>query len=163
MNNISYKCDTEMISRFYDKELEPDEYIRVKEHIHSCNSCREILNDLENISEQVKEHLSDSVLKTQFAGIEGDVINCIRHKEKPWFFKLINMLISKKMLVPATAMASIILVFAIFFRTPVSSGPSAIVSSLSGDSSSVIIMETPNTRQTILWFNEPKLAERRKI
>ena len=33
-------------------------------------------------------------------------------------------------------------------------GPSAVVSSFSGNVSSVIIMETPETRQTIVWFSE---------
>lgn len=163
MSNISCKYDPEIISRFYDQELEQEEYVRVKEHIYGCRTCREILSDLENVSGRVRDHFSESMLKSQFADTEDNVINEISKKKMTWFGSAAEILMSKKVLVPAAAAVSIMLVFAVFFRTQVPSGPSAIVTSLSGDNSSVIIMETPDTRQTILWFNEPKPKERRKI
>ena len=163
MNNIKSKCDSELISRFYDGELEKEEYTRIKVHIDSCSECRESLHELETISGRIRDHFSGSMLKSQLSDVEDDFMNEILTRKTSRIRWFMDLLISKKALVPATAFVTILLVFAVFFRTPAPSGPSAIVTSLSGDISSVIIMETPDTRQTILWFNEPELLERRKI
>lgn len=68
-----------------------------------------------------------------------------------------------KFLIPAAAMVAIFFILFSLTGPSVSvSGPSAIVKSFSGDTSSVIILETPESRQTIIWFNESLLSEDKK-
>jgi hypothetical protein len=56
---------------------------------------------------------------------------------------------------PLSALATALLIFFFFFH-PLSPEPipSALINSFTGSYSSVIILETPNTRHTILWFSD---------
>jgi hypothetical protein len=75
-------------------------------------------------------------------------------KEIPWWIQLRAFLVSKRCLVPATALALAFLFF-VLLQPPASvSGPSAIISSFQGDVASVMILETPESHQTILWISE---------
>ena len=86
--------------------------------------------------------------------VEDQLVERIRRRNTPVWRTVLSVLVSRKALIPAVAIASLILVLFTVFRTPGVSGPSAIVTSLSGDTASVIIMETPDTGHTILWFSE---------
>ena len=47
-------CDSDLISRFFDRELEEDEYEQIENHIKSCSTCRNNLAEYENISGKIK-------------------------------------------------------------------------------------------------------------
>ena len=159
MNETHETCDPELISRFHDKELAPEEYIRVGNHLKTCPSCKKLFEDLETLSGHVQAHMADPVLKTEYARIEENVIRSIREKAS-WWIRAKEAFLSKRVLVPVSIMASLTLVFFTLFRPPATSGPSAIINSISGDLSSVIVMETPKTHQTIIWFHEKIHSER---
>lgn len=149
------ECDPTLVSRFYDGELDSKKYDRVEAHIGICPQCGKMLEELKILSERVKAHISGNQhLNSRLISVEDRVIDRIRRKDSiPWE-SIRSALLSKKAWIPAAAIASLTLVFFTLFRTPSVSGPSAIITSLSGDTSSVIIMETPDTGHTILWFTE---------
>jgi anti-sigma factor RsiW len=146
-------CDPVLISRFFDGELGAEEYDRVAGHVKDCPACRKRLEELGILSKDMRSFLTGSRPETS-PELEQKLLEAIREKEIPWWVKMKEAFFSKRVLFPAGAVASAVLIFFSLFYTPAPSGPSAIVTSLSGSGSSVIIMETPRTRQTILWFDE---------
>ena len=153
MDDNQKSCNPEIISRFFDGELEADEYAAVTDHLEICPVCREKLANIQSISERVKEHIAEASIKDT-EKLEDRIIEAVRRIESPWWAKWKDLIYSKRFLVPAGAVASFLLIFFTVFYNPAVSGPSAIITSISGSGTSVIIMETPETRQTILWFNE---------
>ena len=159
MKKSSSNCDPVMVSRFFDKELDPADDASVDRHINSCRSCREMLDDLKTLSKEVREHLTE-ICDTDCASIEKSLLATICRKKIPLGERVKEVLFSKKVWIPVTAVASLLIVFFTMFQPAGDNGPSAIIASLSGDVSSVVIIETPQTRQTILWFNEELNPER---
>lgn len=146
--------DSELISRYYDGELGQVERSQVESHILGCPSCNKILEDLKEVSDQYGGLLAHQSIGIDTRETEKHVLDRLRREETPWWAKVKDILLSKKILVSATATFGVALLFITVLRVPVPDSPSAIVTSVSGDVSSIIILETPETRQTILWFNE---------
>ena len=147
-------CDSKMISRYYDGELGQAERSQVESHILVCPSCNKILEELKAISDRYESHLTHQSSGIDTRETEKHVVDRLFREEAPWWAKLKDIFLSKKILVSATATACVALLLITVSRGPVPDSPSAIVTSVSGDVSSIIILEAPETRQTILWFNE---------
>jgi hypothetical protein len=145
-------CSTEMLSRFMDNELAGDGLLTVQSHVTSCESCRERLDAYGKIRSGLNSFVGTQAWPPG-QEIEAGVINRIRQKEGR-LQGLIDLILSKRTFIPAGLAVSLALVFMVFFNNPVPSGPSAIISSLSGTGSSIMIMETVKSRQTILWVKE---------
>ena len=146
-------CDTELISRYFDNELNGDDLEKVKSHIESCESCRRKSSEYADIKTGFNSLIDIPINETD-REIEEKLIASIRNKKSRGFFGWIETVLSKKALVPAGLAASVMIIFMTFFNTPEPAGPTAIVSSLSGTGSRISILETPETRQTIIWISE---------
>ncbi|MEE8415104.1 MAG: anti-sigma factor [Desulfobacterales bacterium] len=153
MKKPSRNCDPVMVSSFLDKELDPADDASIDRHINSCPSCKKMLDDLKALSRQVRTHIT-GICDTDHASIEKSLLETICRKKTLFGERVKEAVLSKKVWIPATAVASLLLIFFTVFQSPGVTEPSAIIASLSGDVSSVVIIETSRTRQTILWFNE---------
>ena len=147
-------CHPATVSCFYDGELDPESYDRVKKHIDTCPKCKASLSELAAISERVREPLTAGAAGVQPNRVEDDVLAAIQMKQRPWWEDTKELLLSKKVLFPATALVSLSLLMFVLLKSPAVREPSAIITSLSGDAASIVIMETPQTGHTILWFTE---------
>lgn len=147
-------CHPTTVSCFYDKELDSETYTRVKAHIDTCPECGKQLSDLIALSEHVRGPLAHMAAGSLPTGIEDNVLSAIRKKQRRWWENARELLFSRKILIPATALVSLSLLMFILLKPPSVSRPSAIITSLSGDTASIIILETPETGHTILWFTE---------
>ena len=156
--NLSH-CNSELISRYYDGELGRAERSQVESHILVCPSCNKILEDLKGISDQYGVHLAHQSVGIDTRETEKHVLDRLRREKAPWWAKAKDTFLSKKVLFSATATAGVALLLITVLQAPVPDSPSAIVTSVSGDVSSIIILEAPETRQTILWFNERPLGQ----
>ncbi len=154
MRTDAETCHPATVSRFYDRELDRESYDRVKKHIDTCRKCRTYLSNLAAISEHVKGPLAEGTAGLQPYRVEEGVLAAIQEKQRPWWENTKERLLSKAVLIPATALVSLCLLMFVLLRSPAVSGPSAIITSLSGDAASIVIMETPETGHTILWFTE---------
>ena len=163
MKDTKGSCDPAMVSRFFDHELDRKEYDRVAKHLETCPLCQRTLEDLKGLSGVVNDYVRDNWSETIEGSLEKKVLEYIRKKEAPWWKKTGELLLSKKVLIPLTTSIALIMFLSVFFRSPTQTGPSAIVTSLSGNMGSVIIMETPQTHQTILWFTENSTSEGQKL
>jgi len=163
MNHTRGSCDPVMINRFFDHELDQEEYDRVAGHIETCPLCQRTLDELKALSGMVNEYIRDTWSEKIEGSVEEEVLASIQQRKAPWWIKARGLFLSKKILIPLTTTAALFLFLSVFFRSPAQTGPSAIVTSLSGNMTSVIIMETPQTHQTILWFKENSTSERQKL
>ncbi len=149
------KCDPALLNRFFDQEIRPEERAKVSEHLKDCSLCQKALQDNKYLSALFKAGLDKELSQANLDGLDQRVLSLIRRKRFSWWMKTKDLFVSKRFLIPATAMATIFVLFFSLARDPASvSGPSAIVKSLTGDLSSVMIIEEPKSRQTIIWFNE---------
>ena len=156
MKKYEITCDPALIGRFFDRELGLDEDAQVGRHLKNCPSCQKELRENEVISTLFKAGLDDQLSQIDLSDIEPRVLELIQRNGVPWWMRLRNMLGSKSFLVPATVIAMILLFFSLTrYPFPVSEG-SAIISSFTGETCSLIILETPRSRQTILWFSDDK-------
>ena len=154
MKKLDNGCDQTLIDRYFDKELGRDEHARISEHISHCPSCQKALRDNQAISTLFKSGLDKEVSQANLADLEEKVLDQIRKKRAPWWRRPVDLFVSRKLLIPAAAMAVMLIFFSIIREPAPVSAPSAIVKSFSGDVSSVMIIETPKSRNVIIWYNE---------
>jgi hypothetical protein len=155
MKRDNKKCDFAMLSRFYDQEVGSHEEGEIIRHLEHCRSCRKALQDNETVSAFLKAGIRAELSRSGVEKVEEDVMAVIHGEELSWWKRYKGLSLSKAFYVPAAAAAVFLLIFLSVFRSPSPiPGPSAIVESVKGEVSSVMIFETEKSRQTVVWFNE---------
>ena len=158
MNNATDRCDPALMDRFFDNEVDEAEGAWAKAHLAGCPSCRRFQLENQAIGDLFRSELDGVLTGADKTMLEEQVITQVgRHHSRGWGW--LKELFAFKRLIPLAAVAGmLVLVFGYLFVSDVPAGPSAIVTSFQGDYSSVMIMETPETRNTIIWFVETTRA-----
>jgi anti-sigma factor RsiW len=99
-------CDPDLLNRFFDKELGPDESARVAHHLKYCRTCQASLRDSQSVSALLRTSLEEAVAHINFEELEQGVVALIQSKRRPWWMKLRDQFVSKKFYVPAAAIAT---------------------------------------------------------
>lgn len=145
-------CESDSLSRYMDNELGPEDHSHVENHIKSCFRCRKILEHYLSVAEEVK--MGTDIPEGRYSELPDRVMAVIALKKAPFFTRLKEAMSLKMTLIPAGAIVFLVIISFAVFHNSGPKGPTAIITSLSGQSSSILILETPGTRQTILWFDE---------
>lgn len=149
------RCDPALLNRFFDQELAPGEDALVKEHVMDCATCQRVVRENERLSRIFTASLDQEVSDAHLEEVEERILKPIRRVNTPWMVKLGDLLVSRRFYMPVTAAAAAIVLVVLLIGHPgPEPGPSAIVSSFEGDVASVMILETPESHQTILWISE---------
>jgi anti-sigma factor RsiW len=157
--NHFMECDKEQLSRFVDGDLSSEEKAQVENHLETCSHCRQQVETVEAVSKAFKKHVEQVAADTDFSALEKEVVNKALHQAR-YRDKGASFFTSLKFFVPAVATACLILFWGYTrFIAPPVVAPSAIINSFTGSMSSVMIFETPETKQTILWYHEDLDAE----
>ena len=123
-------CDPTLLSRFIDEEIEPDQYIMISNHIKHCPSCLEFLQENHSLSTFFKKFLEKELSHIHVEDVEEQVLDLIKRERVTWWIKLRDFFASKRFYVPATTMATVLLIFLTLSRYPATvCEPSAIVNS----------------------------------
>jgi anti-sigma factor RsiW len=151
-------CDEQQLNRLLDGELTPPEKHQLKQHLLRCPACRRHVRGLMAFSETFRRRVEREATMVDFAALEKEVVTTAlkryRQRERGGLLK------SLKIAVPALVTAGVLLFFAYTrFMVEPTTLPSAIINSFTGSASSVMIFETPETRQTILWYTETTDAD----
>ncbi|BBO80344.1 anti-sigma factor family protein [Desulfosarcina ovata] len=151
-------CDEALLNRYLDGQLDPMEQQRMESHLAHCRECRRQVAILSGFSRGLCRRIEQASETVDFSALEKEVvIKALRPSRAVGGNPL---LAAMKFLVPMAATAGVLLFFAhSHFLAKPDVGPSAIINSFTGSMSSVMIFETPNTHQTILWYNETTDAE----
>ena len=159
MADRSYSCKLEEISRFHDGETYQAETRRIEEHLQECPECRQELTRLREISGKLRQTVEKAHKEMDFQRFEQQILTAARQHTR-LRDRLKESLFSWRLAIPAAA-AALLIVFFInnLFQPSLSSGPSAIIDSFTGQVKSVMILETTSKRQTVIWYSEENKAE----
>lgn len=150
----SNACDDVLLDRYLDGDLGAEEKAQVTAHLDDCPTCRRQAAAMTAFSQALRDRVERAADSVDFMALEKQVlIKALRqHRSRGGFSRLMASL---KYTIPAAVTVGMLLFFAYptFMATP-TPVPSAIINSFTGSVSSVMIFETPETRQTILWYNE---------
>jgi predicted anti-sigma-YlaC factor YlaD len=152
-------CDEVRLNLYLDGELGDNETAWMEAHLKDCSSCRRQVTTIMAFTRAFRRRVQDAADTIDFVALEKQVIK----KTLPRYIPLStfsSFLASMKYFIPATLLAGMLLFFIYthFIDKPMPV-PSAIINSFTGSVSSVMILETPETRETILWYNEDKVME----
>jgi len=156
MKKVTNKCNFKLLDRYLDRELGPEDTSLLAGHLEKCPSCQEALRENQAISDLFREKMHEVLSRVNLQAIETRVVAAIDDQRTPWWATLRNLFVSKRFYVPATAVvAGVVLLSVLLTPSPPVSAHSAIISSFKGDVGYVMFLETPKSRQTVIWFNEP--------
>ena len=148
-------CDPEILSRFFDGETGPGEEDFVLEHLKTCEQCQRELKRNAQLSKRYQGKLHKELSGIHAAALEEKILERIRKNRSRFWPGILDLFTSMKFLVPAAAAIGLVFFVFITLKGPSpDSPPSAIINSFTGEVSSVMILETPQTHQTIIWINE---------
>ncbi|MGC9366868.1 MAG: anti-sigma factor family protein [bacterium] len=106
----------ELLGSFVDGELSSDQRQQVERHIKQCSECRDLLNNLIKLDQQVK----DAVLKQEipsdqyFRGLRSAILTQLPYKPEPSWKKYFGFLTKKE--ISAVAVMTLVLVFVLAIR-----------------------------------------------
>ena len=147
-------CDDVRLNLYLDGELGANETAWMQAHIKDCSACRKKAATLVAFTRAFRRRTQDAADTIDFVALEKQVIK----KTLPRYLTrspLSGLLNALKVAVPSTLLAGFVLFFIYtHYIAPPVSVPSAIINSFTGSVSSVMIFETPETRETILWYND---------
>ena len=147
-------CDEVRLNLYLDDELGENEAAWMEAHLKDCLSCSRQAKTIIAFSRQFQSRVRDAADTIDFVALEKQVIKKTLPRYTPQS-ALSSFWSAMKYFVPSTVIAGFLLFFIyshyIAQPEPV---PSAIIKSFTGTVSSVMIFETPETRETILWYNE---------
>ena len=147
-------CDEALVDRYLDGDLAAEEKARMTAHLECCPECRRQVAAMTAFSKGLRDRVELAVESVDFVALEKDVLTKAlrQHRSRGGFSTFVASL---KYTIPAAVTVCLLLFFAYpaFMNNP-APVPSAIINSFTGSVSSVMIFETPETRQTILWYNE---------
>lgn len=149
-------CDPNLLELFFDGELNEEAYRALYEHATHCPSCRKTLGENRSVSRLARAGVMKEVSR---AGLEQlDAAAFVRSRERDrraWRRGSDIVFLKPRFWVPATAAVVAAFFFLTFFNpVPTVFEPSALVQSLKGEVASVMILEIPGSRRTVLWFEE---------
>ena len=152
-------CDEQRLDRLVDGDLGVDEKARLQRHLTDCRSCRRQAAALAAVSRQVRDRVEQATQQVDFSTLEKAVVNGA-HRQRHSQAAPASWLPGLKISLPVAA-AAVLLVFWAYshFLGAAAPAPSAIINSFTGPMSSVMFFETPQTRQTIIWFKEDAGAD----
>ena len=153
-------CDPMTLSRFLDQEVGPEEHAQISKHLKHCPSCKKALQEHQSIANLFKTGLERQIAQGRLEALEDQVLARMKGSKISWWAKCVDFVKSWWFCVPAAAAATALALFVYLTRpeAPVT-GPSAIINSFTGEITSVMIIETPKSRQTILWFQEISMPD----
>jgi hypothetical protein len=147
-------CDLILLSRYADQETNPEETRQIKAHLLSCPQCRQALAQQRQLAELLQQGVIAVQQAVDFDLLEKRILTVDRRPSGIWS-NIRDWVLSWKVALPVAAAAALILFFYTpLFQQPSPSGPSAIINSFTGRVTSVMILETPRSQQTVIWYSE---------
>jgi len=139
---------SEDLSRFVDNELSQSRYHELAKHLHHCSDCSRLVEQYKTLSVMFNEHADNKGLKLDPDALKQNFVEATQSSQT----KIPGNIYLKLASIAAILMISLFWFQGGMFRS--TEGPSAIVTSVDTDFSSVMIIETQKKKHTIIWFSE---------
>ncbi|KPJ78261.1 MAG: hypothetical protein AMJ54_04670 [Deltaproteobacteria bacterium SG8_13] len=156
MNGASEQCNQELLSLYIDGEMSPEESRQVDRHLQHCRACRQYVQQQAELAQRLRREVSVARQGVDFQRLEKRIVDQAGGQPSLQD-RFRQTLFSWKLILPAAAAAALVLFFftnLFQLQPPAASGPSAIINSFTGKVSSVMILETPQSHHTVIWYRE---------
>ncbi len=158
MENTCKIYDEKTISKFVDNELSPEENKAIAKHISECSVCNNIVEQYAHLSDLFEQSTSKQVDKIDTNLLGQNVLEQISREENGFLKKSFDYF-SPKFYIKVASVVVLMVASLVYLQIqPMGSldtaGSSAIVKSVDGNISSVMIFETEKSKHTIIWFSE---------
>ncbi|MCK5542749.1 MAG: zf-HC2 domain-containing protein [Desulfobacterales bacterium] len=150
--------DEKTIGKFVDNELSSEKSKTISEHIETCPICDSITAKYNHLSNIFVQSTSKQLDKIDTDLLGQNVLEQIKREENNFFKKVFDYF-SPKLYLKIASIVAIMIISLTYFQERLIRpldiiGPSAIVNSVDGNVSSVMIFETKKSKHTIIWFSE---------
>jgi anti-sigma factor RsiW len=156
---------SELLDKYFDQEVTPEERSLVEDHLPSCPACRSTLLSMENLRNLVKNPVEEAVGRESFPWVWEKIEKGIQRKERLglWDFLKswldITPFLKRRILIPAVAaVVVLILVTAPLLYKKMSSYPvQSVVEYVESETYNVMVYELEDEKVTVIWlFNGPQ-------
>ena len=150
-------CDPVIRNLFLDNELGPEEHEQMKAHVSQCPICRQAVAEYETVNRVFKRVLAKEASEVGFEEMNTTAMARAFGDRRNFWARFTGPPVMKKLYfsLATAALLVFIVTYSFISENTVTPGPSAIVNSIDGTMSSVIILETEELHKTVIWFNEP--------
>lgn len=148
-----HNCNIEKVYQFADGELAGHEREQVEGHLFQCAGCRDILRQIQQLSMLHHQFTQTREPRLAHPAMTAKALDRMHQGISPWHQRF-QRYFPKWVTVPlATAVLLLALSLPWLLKENVKE-PSAIITSLTSDSGSIIMFETPVSKQTVIWVAE---------
>ncbi len=143
------------ISRYIDSELPRHQLRQIRQHLDTCPACRDLAAQFRDVTQSFKELAELPGVVIDPAPLYRTMKKAGKKTARPWTGRFFNKPV-RLFLAAAASIATLffISVYSLKHEGTAISGPSAIVTSINTDYTAVMILETPDTHHTIIWYSE---------
>ena len=153
---------SELLDKYFDQEVTPEERSLVEDHLPSCPACRSALLSMGNLRNLIKSPVEEAVERENFPWVWEKIERGIQQEDKPglweslWSWLDMISLRKKKILIPAVAAVVIlILITAPLLYEKMSSYPAlSVVEYVESDTYNVMVYEPEAPQVTVIWLFE---------
>ncbi|NOX35880.1 MAG: hypothetical protein GXP56_19490 [Deltaproteobacteria bacterium] len=155
MKKTCSRYTPEKISRFVDNELSQDQYYAVSQHIIHCPDCNRLAGQYKSLSAVFNDHADQQKLQINPDRLRQKLLQNTPCSKKNLLGNIL-VFFSKNIYLQLASIAVILIICLFSFQGSLfgPTGPSAIVTSVDTDFTSVMIIETQKEKHTIIWFSE---------
>ena len=143
-----------LLSAYLVGELHHKEHRMVREHLKTCNECRQLAHDLEETGDMVKSVLSSEPLPdVDFDGIWGEIETQVLFGP-PFRQKIIKGIVRPAVWLPASLVTAAVAI--LVFMVPVvrEQAPTKLsrVESVYSSTGQVMVLQTATSSQPLIWI-----------
>ncbi len=154
MTETCGRYSEKQISRFIDGELSRQEIRQIRQHLDTCSACRHLAAQFQRITRTFDELTEPTGwgidAERLYQALEKRVEKPARPRKLRFFSHPVRPLLA----LASIAALLVIGVFALKNDGMSPNGPSAIVTSIDTEYTAVMILETPDTHHTIIWYSD---------
>lgn len=148
---MHHHCNIEELYQFADGELLGTEKEQAESHLALCPRCREVFQQSRQLAVLHQKFTQDRNLDFTHPAMTAKVMKRLRQGPQPRYQRFQHYF-PKWVTVPlATAVLLLALALPWLLQDQITE-PSAIITSLTSESSSVMMFETPVSKQTVIWI-----------
>ena len=160
MTTSCSRYSEKQISRFIDGELSRQERERIRHHLDACSACRNLAAQFQKAAKTFEELVdpAGSVIEPErlFQSMQRSAEKPAVTRAGSFFSGRFRQVIPFRRILAATSAAVLLIIGGVaLINTGIApEDPSAIVTSIDTEYTAVMILETPDTHHTIIWYSD---------
>ena len=153
---------SELLDKYFDQEVTPEERSLVEGHLPDCSACRMALESMENLRTLIKSPVEEAAGKENFPWVWEKIEKGIQPKERLGFWDFLKSwldvtpLFKRKILIPAVAAAVILILVTVplLFKKTTSYPTLSVVEYVESEIYNVMVYELETPQVTVIWLFE---------